>query len=130
MVNVRVPTKYGDAWACTRAAKANMGKIHNLLAQPSVESAEECAVILREVEIQLGCAAAILKTSGSEKQDPDTRTDLESLQQDVAVLATFFAEADKLFSGWLLAIRTKRAGYTGQGQAAPLMLVNKVSWKG
>jgi hypothetical protein len=130
MVNVRVPTKYEDVTACTRAAKANMGKVQKLLSQPTIEGAEQCATILREVEIQLGCAAAILKTNGTAMRDAETRSLLESLQQDVAVLAQFFAEADKLFSGWLLAIRTKRAGYTDQGQAAPLVLVNKVSWKG
>jgi hypothetical protein len=52
------------------------------------------------------------------------------MQRDVAVLAQFFAEADKLFAGWLFAIRANREGYTGQGLAAPLVLVNKVSWRG
>lgn len=130
MVNVRVPTRYGDARACTHAAKANMSKVHQLLSRPSIESAEECATILREVEIQLGCAAAILKTSGSSTRDPETRSILESLQTDVAVLAQFFAEADKLCTGWLQAIRSKRGGYTDQGEAAPLVLVSKVSCKG
>ncbi len=130
MVKAHVPTKYGDAGACARAAKANMGKVQLLLAQPTVESAEECASILREVEVQLGCAAAILKISGSVKRDPETRSVLEGLQKDVAVLAQFFAEADKLFTGWLLAIRSKRSGYNEQGQVAPLVLINKVSWKG
>jgi len=107
-----------------------MGQVQRLLAQPTLENAEECATILREVEIQLGCAAAIMKTSGSTTRDPEMRGILESMQRDVAVLAQFFAEADKLFSGWLLSIRSNREGYTDLGQAAPLVLVSKVSWKG
>jgi hypothetical protein len=130
MVNVRVPIKYGDARACTRAAKANMGQVQRLLNLPTLENAEECATILREVEIQLGCAAAMLKTSDSTTRDPETRSNLESMQRDVAVLAQFFAEADKLFAGWLFAIRAHREGYTDRGAAAPLVLVNKVSWRG
>ena len=130
MANVQVPTRYGDARACTGAAKANMGKVQRLLSQPTVESAEECAALLREVEIQLGCAVAIVKANGAATKDPETRRLLESLQKDVAVLAQFFAEADKFFTGWLIAIRTRREGYTQQGQAAPLVLVSNVSWKG
>ena len=130
MVKAHVPTKYGDAGACARAARANMGKVQLLLSQPTVESAEECASILREVEVQLGCAAAILKISGSVKRDPETRSVLEGMQKDVAVLAQFFAEADKLLTGWLLRPHQAAPGIHDQGQAAPLVLIKKVSWKG
>jgi hypothetical protein len=122
-------TAYGDARECIRAAKAQMREVRDLLSRPSTENAERSAILLREIEVQLGCAAAILKMNGT-RLDLEMRSQVEDLQGQVAVLAQFFAEADQLLSNWLGVIRTKRAGYTEQGHAAPLVLVNKLTVEG
>jgi len=122
-------TAYGDARECIHAAKALMREVRGLLSKPSTESAERSAALLREIEVQLGCAAAILKVSGT-RLDLEMRSEVEDLQDQVAVLAQFFAEADQLLSNWLRVVRTRRAGYTDQGQAAPLVLVNRLTVEG
>jgi hypothetical protein len=107
-----------------------MDQVKLLLSRPSVEGAEESAAALREIEVQLGCAIALLKSSGAAQPDDETRSMLQGLQREVAALAQVFSEADRLFSSWLRAIQSKRAGYNGQGQAAPLVLVSKLSLEG
>jgi hypothetical protein len=121
--------QYGDARECLQAARMQMRQVKLLLSQPSVEAADESAALLRDIEVQLGCVAAILRQNSS-KPDAQFRTGVEELQHEVAVLAAFFAGADKLFSGWLEAVRTRRGGYNGRGQAAPLTLVKKLSVEG
>jgi hypothetical protein len=106
-----------------------MRDVRSLLARPSLENADRSAAILRDVEVQLGCAAAMLQNNPSEPGD-DFRLALEELQAEVAALARFLSEADKLLSGWLRAVQTRRAGYTERGQAAPLVLVNKLAVEG
>jgi len=122
-------TEYGDARECLQAARARMRQVRKLLSQPSVEAADESAALLRDVEVQLGCVAAILRKTGA-KPDAGIRSGVEELQNEVAVLAAFFAGADKMLSGWLDAVRSRRGGYTERGQAAPLTLVRKVSVEG
>ena len=122
-------TEYGDARECLLAARQRMRQVKRLLSQPSAEAADESAALLRDVEIQLGCVAAFLRQTGS-KPDSEFRSNIEELQDEVAVLARFFAEADKLFSGWLQAVRSRRGGYTNRGQAAPLVLVKRLSVEG
>jgi hypothetical protein len=122
-------TEYGNARECLQAARISMRQVKRLLSQPSAEAADESATLLRDVEVQLGCVAAILRQNGA-KPDVEIRAGVEELQGEVAVLATFFAGADKLFTGWLDAVRTRRGGYTARGQAAPLMLVKKLSVEG
>ena len=122
-------TAYGDARECIRAAKAHMREVRDLLSKPSTESADRAATLLRDIEVQLGCAAAILKVNGT-KLDLEMRSEVEELQEQVAVLAQFFAEADQLLSNWLRVVQTKRAGYTGLGQAAPLVLVSRLTAEG
>ena len=122
-------TEYGDARECLQAARARMRQVKKLLSQPSVEAADESAALLRDVEVQLGCVAAILRKTGA-KPDAGIRSGVEELQNEVAVLAAFFAGADKMLSGWLDAVRSRRGGYTERGQAAPLMLVRKLSVEG
>ncbi len=122
-------TEYGDARECLQAARQRMRQVKRLLAQPSMEAADESAALLRDVEVQLGCVAAILRQNGS-KPDQEFRSCVEELQDEVAVLARYFAEADKLFSGWLQAVRSRRGGYTDRGLAAPLVLVKKLSVEG
>ena len=120
---------YGDARDCIHAAKAQMREVRDLLSKPSVESADRSATLLREIEIQLGCAAAMLKLRGT-PLDLEMRSEVEELQGQVAVLAQFFTQADQLLSNWLRVVRTRRAGYTEQGQAAPLVLVSKLTVEG
>lgn len=127
---LRIPSQYGDARECVSAARGNLDKVKQLLSQPTLESSEASAAILREVEVQLGCLGAILTAGGANRPDRETRLLLEDLQREVALLAQLLGEADQLFSGWLRAIQSKRAGYTGQGQAAPLVLVTKMSLEG
>jgi len=122
-------TAYGDARECIHAAKAHMREVRDLLSKPSTESAERAATLLRDIEVQLGCAAAILKQSGR-PLDLEMRSEVEDLRDQVAVLAQFFAEADHLLSNWLRFVRTKRAGYTERGQAAPLVLVSRLTVEG
>ncbi len=128
--NSERPAQYGDVHECIRAARSNMDRVRQLLSGGSVDHADECATILREIEVQLGCTVAILRAGGASQPGPESRSLLEELQREVAMLAQLFAEADKLFGGWLRAIQAKRAGYTGRGQAAPLRLVGKLSLEG
>jgi hypothetical protein len=122
-------TEYGSARECLQAARVSMRQVKRLLSQPSPEAADESAALLRDVEVQLGCVAAILRQDDA-KPDAEIRSGVEELQSEVAVLATFFAGADKMLSGWLNAVRTRRGGYTVRGQAAPLTLVRKLSVEG
>ena len=122
-------TAHGVAWECIRAAKESVHKVKELLVDPSVESAEQSAALLRGVEVQLGCAAAVLKASGL-LSDKEMRAAVEELQSQVAVLARFFGGADKLLTGWLGAVQAKRGGYTEQGRAVPLVLVSKLTVEG
>lgn len=122
-------TEYGDPRECLRLARASMREVKKLLAQPSAETADESAALLRDVEVQLGCVAAVLKQNGS-KPDTSIRAGVEDLQNEVAVLASFFSGADKMLTQWLEAVRSRRGGYTDRGQAAPLTLVRKLSVEG
>jgi hypothetical protein len=121
-------TQYGDAQECLRAARAGMRQVKRLIAQPTAEAADESATLLRDVEVQLGVVAAILRSGA--RPDPVIRSGVEELQGEVAVLAAFFSGADRMLSGWLDAVRTRRGGYTQRGQAAPLVLVKKLSVEG
>jgi hypothetical protein len=121
--------EYGDAAERLQAAQAGMRQVKRLLSQPSVETADESATLLREVEIQLACVAVILRQNGAQP-DARIRAGVEELQNEVAVLAAFFAGAGKMLSGWLDAVRSRRGGYTDRGQAAPLTLVRKLSVEG
>jgi hypothetical protein len=123
------PTTSGDAGECIRAARKNMRAVKQLLSQPSERNAEECAALLRQVEVQLGCAVAIVKASGS-GPSVEIQSILEVMQGEIAVLAQFLAEADKLLAGWLRAISSRQSGYTTRGQAAPLVLLKKLSVEG
>jgi hypothetical protein len=121
-------TQYGDARGCLQAAHVTMRQVKKLLAQPSERAADESAALLREVEVQLGCVAALLRKGV--KPDAELRKGVEDLQREVAVLAAFFAGADKMLTGWLDAVRSRRGGYTERGKAAPLVLVRKLSVEG
>lgn len=122
-------TEYRDAKECLQAAHSGMRQVKRLLSQPSVEAADESAALLRDIEIQLGCVAAILRKNGA-TPDAEIRAGVVALQSEVAVLATFFAGAGKMLSDWLNAVRADRGGYTARGQAAPLVLVKKLSVQG
>ena len=120
---------YGVAWDCIRSAKEGVRKVKDLLIEPSTDHAEEAAELLRGVEVQLSCAAAVLKSTGL-LADKEMRCAVEEVQQEVAVLARFFANADRLLTGWLGAVQSKRGGYTEQGRAVPLVLVSKLTVEG
>ena len=124
-----VPAEYGDARECIEAAHRNLEWVKQLLRQPSVEAGEASAAILREVEVQLGCIGALWKAQGANR-DPELRLALEGIQREVAFLAEFFAQTERLFQGWIGAIQSKRSGYNGRGQTAPLVLVNRVNLEG
>ena len=122
-------TPYGDARQCLQAARANMREIKRLISEGSAESVDQSVAILRDVEVQLGCVAALLQKSGA-RPDLQFRTEAEDLQEEVAVLARFLAQADQMLAGWLQAVRTRHGGYTERGQAAPLVLVKKLTVEG
>ncbi len=126
---MQTASEYGDAREFLHAARASMRQVKRLLTQPSAEAADESAALLRDVEVQLGCVAAILRQNGA-RPDIEIRAGVEELQSEVAVLASFFAGADKMLSSWLDAVRSRRGGYTDRGQAAPLVLVRKLSVEG
>ena len=83
-------TEYGDARECLQAARVSMREVKRLLSHPSPEAADDSAALLRDVEVQLGCVAAILRQNGA-RPNAGIRTGVEELQSEVAVLATFFA---------------------------------------
>jgi len=118
----------GDVREYLEAARASMRSIKQLLSQPSAEMIDQAVILLREVEIHLGCVAALLNKSLL--PDLEIRTEVEELQEEVAVLARFLAQADRMLAGWLQGVRTRRGGYTDRGQAAPLILVKKVTVEG
>lgn len=122
-------TEYASARECLLAARERMREVKALLATPSAEAADESSALLRDVEVQLGCVSAFLRQNSS-KPDVEFRATILELQDEVALLSRYFAEADRLFSGWLDAVRTRRGGYTSRGQAAPLVLVKKISVEG
>ena len=128
-ISVDVPAQYGDARECIQAAHRNLERVKQLLAQPSVEAGDASAAILREVEVQLGCTAALWKAQGANR-DPELRLALDGIQREVALLAELFTHTERLFQGWIGAIRSKRSGYDGRGQTAPLVLVNRVNLEG
>ena len=119
----------GDARQCLDAARSGMRQVKKLLAQPSLDAADESAALLRDVEVQLGCVAAMLRQNGA-KPDVDIRAGVEELQRKSPSWPAFFAGADKMISAWLDGIRSRRGGYTERGQAAPLVLVRKLSVEG
>jgi hypothetical protein len=132
-IYLEVPSTRDDARECIRAARANMREVKQLLSQPSRQDAEQnaeaCAALLRQVEVQLGCAMAIFKRRGPQTS-VEIQSILEAMQGEIAVLAQFLAEADKLLSGWLRALSSRQSGYTTEGRSAPLVLLKKVSVEG
>jgi hypothetical protein len=114
-----------------------MREVKQLLSQPpgqnaghnAEQNAEECAALLRQVEVQLGCAMAIFKRRGPQPS-VEIQSILEALQGEIAVLAQFLAEADKLLAGWLRALSSRQSGYTTEGRSAPLVLLKKLSVEG
>ena len=119
----------GDVREHLEAARAGMREIKQLLSQPSAEVVDQAVVILRDVEVQLGCVAVLLKNNNA-RRDLGIRTEVEDLQEEVAVLARFLAKSDQMLAGWLQNVRTRRGGYTQRGQAAPLVLVKKLTAEG
>jgi hypothetical protein len=128
-IGVEIPKQYGDVAECMHAARGNLERVRKLLTKPSPESVDAAAAILREVEVQLGCICVLWKAERS-RVDPALKPILEDIRTDVAVLAEFFSQAERLFDGWIGAIQSKRGGYNNQGHAAALILVNQVNLEG
>jgi hypothetical protein len=128
-IPLEIPNQYGDVAECMQAARANLERVRKLLTPPSAEAVDAAAAILREVEVQLGCVSALWKSEHS-RRDPKLKPVLEEIRKDVAVLAEFFSQTERLFDGWIRAIQTKRGGYDKQGHAAALILVNQVNVEG
>ena len=122
-------SQYRDAPECIREATESVRRAKQLLSQPSERNAEESAALLREAEIQLGWACAYYRARGG-KPDREVQATLETLRREIANLAQFFSLADQFLGDWLRNLGTRQAGYTTRGQAAPLMLMKKVSLEG
>ena len=88
-------TEYGDAREYLQSARNSMRQVKLLLAKPSAEAADESAALLRDVEVQLGCVAAILRHNGP-KPHAEIRAAVQELQIEVASLAAFFSGANKM----------------------------------
>jgi hypothetical protein len=129
-IPVEIPKQYGDAAECLHAARRNLDRVRKLLVRPSEESVDAAAAILREVEVQLGCISVLWKKQPLSQGAPELKSILEEIRRDVAVLAEFFSQTERLFDGWIKSIQTKRGGYNKQGQAAALILVNQVDFEG
>jgi hypothetical protein len=128
-IEVAAAGQYGDAPDCIREASEKVRQAKQLLSQPAERNAEESAALLREAEIQLGCACAYYRAHGC-KPDHQIQITLQALQTEIASLAQFFSLADRFLGDWLRAIGPQQAGYTTRGQAAPLVLMKKVSLEG
>ena len=107
-----------------------MDKVKHLITQPGAQVADDSARILRDIEVELGCAVALLKNNSTLKRDFEIQSLLRDLQREVAVLAQVFSETDRMLGAWLRTVQSKRGGYNGKGEAAPLVLVSKMSVEG
>jgi len=121
--------RYQSASECVRFARENLSEVKDLLTRPTSEHGERSAELLREVEVQLGCAAAFLRTS-PEKADPRIILEIHELKRLTEMLVVLFAETNRLLSAWASRVLVNRNGYTERGGAAPLFLVSKTSAEG
>ena len=121
--------KYQSAAECVRFARQNLSQVKDMLSRPSRENGERSGELLREVEVQLGCAAAFLR-SAPDQADPKMITDIHELKRQTESLVVLFAETHRLLATWASRVLVNRNGYTEYGGAAPLFLVGKTSAEG
>lgn len=121
--------KYQSAAECVRFARQNLSQVKEMLSRPSRENGERSGELLREVEVQLGCAAAFLR-SAPDKADPKMITDIHELKRQTESLVVLFGETNRLLATWASRVLVNRNGYTEYGGAAPLFLVGKTTAEG
>lgn len=121
--------RYQSAAECIRFARKNLSEVKDLLVRPTRENGERSGELLREVEVQLGCAAALLRSAPG-KADPAIVAEIHELKRQTEMLVMLFGETDRLLSNWASRVLVHRNGYTERGGAAPLFLVSKTSAEG
>ena len=112
-----------------RAARKNLAEVKTLLSQPTTESVQNSGDLMREVEVQLGCAVAILRSS-KQRAASTLIAEIQELKRQTEFLVLLVAEANRFLSGWVSRVLISRNGYTERGAAAPLFLVRKTSAEG
>jgi hypothetical protein len=121
--------RYQSAGECIRSARKNLSEVKDLLFRPTRENGERSGDLLREVEVQLGCAAALLHST-RETADPAVIADIQELKRQTEALVMSFAETNRMLAAWAGRVLVHRNGYTDRGGAAPLFLVSKTSAEG
>ena len=111
------------------AARKNLGEVKNLLTRPTSQSVQDSTDRMREVEVQLGCAVAILRSS-PQRAAANLITELQDLKHQTQFLAQLIGETNRFLSGWVNRVLVSRNGYTERGAAAPLYLVRKTTAEG
>ena len=112
-----------------QAARKNLTEVKMLLSRPTSESVQNSTDRMREVEVQLGCAVAILRTS-RQRAAANLITELQDLKEQTQFLAQLVGETNRFLSGWVNRVLVTRNGYTERGSAAPLFLVRKTTAEG
>jgi|SRR5689334_20001526 len=112
-----------------RAARKNLAEVKTLLSQPTTESVQNSGDLMREVEVQLGCAVAILRSS-KQRAASTLIAEIQELKRQTEFLVLLVAETNRFLSGWMSRVLISRNGYTERGSAAPLFLVRKTSAEG
>jgi hypothetical protein len=112
-----------------QAARKNLAEVKTLLSRPTTESVQDSGDLMREVEVQLGCAVAILRSS-KQRAAATLIAEIQELKHQTEFLALLVAETNRFLSGWVSRVLISRNGYTDRGAAAPLFLVRKTSAEG
>ena len=121
--------RYRSAAECVGCARQNLSEIKALLARPTPENGERSGELLREVEVQLGCAAAFLR-SMPQAADAAMIREIHELKRQTETLVVLFGETNRFLAAWASSVLVHRNGYTDRGGAAPLFLVGKTSAEG
>ena len=112
-----------------QAARKNLAEVKKLLSRPTGDSVQNSTDRMREVEVQLGCAVAILRSS-RERAATNLVTELQDLKEQTQFLSQLVGETNRFLSGWVNRVMISRNGYTERGDAAPLFLVRKTTLEG
>ena len=127
---MQTASEYGDARECLQAARASMRQVKRLLSQPSAEAADESAALLAG---RRSSARLRGRHSAAERRQTgyrDSRPASKSCKAKWPCSPAFSPGRTRCFPAWLDAVRSRRGGYTERGQAAPLVLVRKLSVEG
>jgi|SRR5579871_1918689 len=118
--------QYRSVADCVRSAHKNLAEVKILISRPTRENADKSGDLLREVEVQLGCAAVFLG-SAPERPDPGLVKEIHELKRQTEFLVALFGETNRFLSAWAGRVLVQRNGYTERGAAAPLFLVPRTS---